>query len=72
MGAIGVLLGACLAFLGRSGALLGRLLGLMTASDLILGGVGESLGWVCLGWVWRGFGEGFVEVLKDFGRNLIF
>ena len=39
-GAVVALSGAFSAFLERSGALLGRLLGLMGASDLILGGLG--------------------------------
>ena len=52
-----------MAFLARSGALLGRLLGFMGASDLILGGFGEGLGGI-----WRGFGEGFAKVLEDFGK----
>ena len=56
-------MGAFLAFLARSGALLGRLLGFMDASDLILGGFGEGLGRI-----WRGFGEGFAKVLEDFGK----
>ena len=56
-------MGAFLAFLARSGALLGRLLGFMGASDLILGGFGEGLGGI-----WRGFGEGFAKVLEDFGK----
>ena len=60
-------MGAFLAFLARSGALLGRLLGFMGASDLILVGFGEGLGGVL-----RGFGKGFARVLEDFGRILIF
>ena len=63
LGAVWALLGAFLAFLARSGALLGCLLGFMGASDLILGGFGESLGGVL-----RGFGEGFAKVLEDFGK----
>ena len=53
MGAVGALLGAFLAFLGRSGALLGRLLGFMGASDLILGGFGDGLGGRVLREFWR-------------------
>ena len=60
MGAIGALLGACLAFLRRSGALLGRLLSLMGASDLIFVGFGESLGRVL-----REFGKGFGRASED-------
>ena len=64
-GALGRRLGAFLAFLARSGALLGRLLGFMGASDLIWGGFGEGLGGIL-----RGFGESFARVLEDFGRIL--
>ena len=49
--------------LARSGALLGRLLGFMDASDLILGAFGKGLGGI-----WRGFGGGFGKVLEDFGK----
>ena len=56
-------MGAFLAFLARSGALLGCLLGFKGASDLILGGFGEGLGGI-----WRRFGEGFAKVLEDFGK----
>ena len=44
MGAIRSLLCAFLAFLGPSGALLGRLLGLIGASHFILHGFGEGFG----------------------------
>ena len=67
LGAVGPLLGAFLAFLASSGALLGCLLGVMGALDLILGGFGEGLGRIL-----RGFGEGFAKVLEAFGRILIF
>ena len=67
LGALWALWGAFLAFLARCGALLGRLLGLMGASDLILDGFGEGLGGIL-----RGFGEGFAKVLEDLGRILIF
>ena len=63
MGAVWALLGAFLTFLARSGALLGRLLGFMGASDLIWGGFGQGLGGI-----WRGFGEGFAKVLEDFWK----
>ena len=63
LGAVWALLGAFLAFLARSGALLGCLLGFMGASDLILRGFGKGLGGL-----WRGFGEGFAKVLEDFGK----
>ena len=63
LGAVWALLGAFLAFLARSGALLGRLLGFMGASDLILRGFGKGLGGI-----WRGFGEGFAKVLEDLGK----
>ena len=62
LGAVWALLGAFLAFLARCGALLGRLLGFMGASDLILRGFGKGLGGI-----WRGFGEGFAKVLEDSG-----
>ena len=67
LGAVWALLGAFFAFLARSGALLGRLLGFMGASDLILNWFGEGLGGIL-----RGFGEGLARVLEDFGRILIF
>ena len=67
LGAVWMLLGAFLAFLARSGALLGRLLGFMGASDLILNGFGESLGGIL-----RGFGEGFAKILEDFEMILMF
>ena len=63
LGAVWALLGAFLAFLARSGALLGCLLGFMGASDLILRGFGKGLGGL-----WRRFGEGFAKVLEDFGK----
>ena len=63
LGAVRALLGAFLAFLARSGALLGCLLGFMGASDLILRGFGKGLGGI-----WRGFGQGFAKVLEDFGK----
>ena len=59
LGAVWALLGAFWEFLARSGALLGRLLGFMGASDLILGGFGEGLGGI-----WRGFVEGFAKILR--------
>ena len=63
LAAVWALLGAFLAFLARSGALLGCLLGFMDASDLILDGFEEGLSWI-----WRGFGECFAKVLEDFGK----
>ena len=63
LGAVWLLMGAFLAFLARSGALLGCLSGFMGASDLILGWFGEGLGGI-----WRGFGEGFAKVLEDFKK----
>ena len=43
-GALGRRWGAFLAFIGRSGALLGRFSGLMGASHFILDGFGKALG----------------------------
>ena len=56
-------MGAFLAFLACSGALLGRLLGFMGASDLIWDGFGEGLRGI-----WRGFGTSFTKVLEDLGK----
>ena len=63
LGVVWALLAVFLAFLARSGALLGRLLGFMGASDLILGGFGDGLGGIL-----RGFGERFAKVLEDFEK----
>ena len=63
LGAVWALLGAFLAFLARSGALLGCLSCFMGASDLILNGFGEGLGGIL-----RALGEGFARVLEDFGK----
>ena len=65
LGAIGALLGACLVFFARSGALLGRLLGLMGASDLIWVGFGMDFKKVLggLGRILQGFWKGFARIL---------